>query len=177
VWKLKHNCTQASVLFMLLYLFHSPLAQLVLHRMRERDVTDLLRHAGSEKWKHQSDCPVTVSSHQRGECWTLEPLHCRLPVTIQPSHTHTHHHQNPSPSLHTITRTPLHHASSFFILTSLYLRLSLPRFARVWKNMPELTLFPNRKPHYVLVRIDQLLLVSAVWSCCFSNTLFFGLAC
>lgn len=39
VWKLKHNCTQASVLFMSLYFFHSPLAQLALHRMRERDVT------------------------------------------------------------------------------------------------------------------------------------------
>ncbi len=101
MWKLKHNYTLASA-FLLVYLiffFHSSLAQFVLQWMRKRlrgkrRCYSLLRHAGSEKWKHQLDCPVTVSSHQRGECWTLEPLHFRLPVRIQ-HHTH----------IHTVTRT------------------------------------------------------------------------
>lgn len=139
MWKLKHTRLQYCLFHLVSP--HSPLAQFVLHRMREsvwgkERCYSLLRHAGSEKWKHQSDCPVTVNSHQRGECWTLEPLHCRLPVRIQPSHTHTHHHKN-----------PFHHTSPSFILTSLYLRLSRPPSARLWRNMPEMTLLPRRKPH------------------------------
>lgn len=139
MWKLKHNYTLASA-FLLVYLiffFHSSLAQFVLHRVRKRlrgkrRCYSLLRHAGSEKWTHQLDCPVTVSSHQRGECWTLEPLHFRLPVRIQPSHTHTHRHQNPFITLPLLSSSPLSiFVYHFFILLAceetcqnwLYLRI------------------------------------------------------